>query len=253
MNSITLVQAILIGLFYWFKGARLGYTFGVFTLFSPLPASLWVGIVLNDIPTAMVVGAALQLMYLGLLAPGGAVPSDPTVAALIATTVSIIAGLDTNAAVALAVPVGLLGVQLTNVEYMINGFLAHYSDKKAEEGNVRGLFMGTVVYTNLIKYFIYALPLTLVLFFGISYVSNLMNIIPTALLNGLSLAGAMLPALGFAIIVGQIGKKNLLPYFLAGFFLVQYSGIPTAALALSGIFLAYLHVMFTSNKTERGV
>ena len=108
MGKITLLQAFLIGLFYWFKGCRFGYTFGVFGLFSPLPAALWVGLVLHDVPTAMIVGAALQLMYLGLLAPGGAMPSDPTLAALIACSVAVVAKVNTGAAVALAVPIGLL-------------------------------------------------------------------------------------------------------------------------------------------------
>ncbi|MGL9814914.1 PTS system, D-glucosaminate-specific IIC component [Enterococcus sp. DIV0098] len=250
MQNLTIVQALLISLFYWFKGSRLGYTFGVYTIFSPLPASLWVGIILGDIPTAMIVGGSLQLMYLGLLAPGGAVPSDPTVAALVATTVSIVSGMDTKAAVALAVPVGLLGVQLQNIEYMVNGFLGRYSDKKVEEGDVKGLFRTAIILPNLAKVFIYSLPLFLALYFGVSHVASLMEMIPERLINGLSLAGAMLPALGFAIIVGQIGKKQLLPYFLAGYFLIQYSGIPTAALALAGVFLAYLHVIFTANKVK---
>lgn len=254
MQELTLVQALLIGLFFWFKGMRLGYTFGVFNLFSPLPAALWVGIILGDIPTAMMVGASLQLMYLGLLAPGGAIPSDPCVASLVAATVSIISGVDAKAAVAIAVPVGLLGVQISNIEYMINGFLAHYADRKIEESaDTKGLFLSTVVYSNLVKLLIYALPLTLVLYLGVSHMSSFMAMIPDQVINGLSLAGAMLPALGFAIIVGQIGKKELLPYFLAGYFLIQYSGIPTAALALAGLFLAYLHVMTISKRTREEV
>ncbi|MBO0410126.1 PTS sugar transporter subunit IIC [Enterococcus hulanensis] len=252
-NSITLIQAILIGLFYWFKGTSLGYTFSVFLGFSPLPASLWVGIVLGDIPTAMMVGASLQMMYLGLLAPGGAAPSDPCIAALVATTVTIVSGVDIKAAVALAVPIGLLGIQLNNLVFMINGFFAHYTDKKVEEADTKSLFRINVIYLNAIKLLFYALPLTLLLYLGVSSVSNIMTIIPDFILKGLSLAGAMLPALGFAIIVGQIGKKNLLPYFLAGFFLIQYTGIPVIALAMLGLFLTYLHVTFTGNKTEEGV
>ena len=250
MGKITLLQAFLIGLFYWFKGCRFGYTFGVFGLFSPLPAALWVGLVLHDVPTAMIVGAALQLMYLGLLAPGGAMPSDPTLAALIACSVAVVAKVNTGAAVALAVPIGLLGVQLTNVEFIINGFLAHKTDREIDKGNYRGMFITSVLYPTLYKLVLYAVPIALVLYFGVAHVGPIIDMIPKAALNGLSLAGSMLPAVGFAIIVQQIGKRSLLPYFLAGFFLEQYSQIPTLAIALAGFFFAYLHITFTAKNHQ---
>lgn len=247
-QNITLLSAILIGLFYWFKGARFGYTFGVVTLFSPLPAALFVGLVFHNVPVAMVVGASLQLMYLGLLAPGGAMPSDPTIASLVACTVAVTSGVDANAAVALAVPVGLLGVQLMNVEFLVNGFFAHMADRYAEKADTKGIYMAGLVYPNLAKLIIYALPLTLAIYFGTPYVSAMMDAIPSAVMNGLSVAGGMLPALGFAIIVTQIGGKRLLPYFAAGFFLIEYSHIGVMPLAIAGAFIAYLHVMFTANK-----
>lgn len=252
MAQVTVVQAILIGLFYWFKGTRLGYTFAVTLLFTPLPAALWVGIVLHNIPVAMVVGASLQLIYLGIIAPGGAVPSDPTLAALIACTVAVKTGLDASAAVALAVPVGLLGIQLGNVEFIINSFFAHMADKYAENANTRGIYMAGLVYPNLLKLVLYALPLTLIIYLGTPYVNTLMAAIPKPLMNGFSVAGGMLPALGFAITVSIIGRKYLLPYFIAAFFLVAYTKIEIMPLAITGVFVAYLHVLFTTSKNNNG-
>lgn len=250
ITNVTIMQAILIGLFYWFKGCRFGYTFGVFTLFSPLPAALWVGIVLHNIPVAMIVGASLQLMYLGLLAPGGAMPADPTTAALIACTVACKSSITATAAVALAVPVGLLGVQLGNVEFIVNGFFTHLADKYAEKADTKGIYLAGIVYPALAKLLIYAVPMALVVYFGTPYVNSLMASIPKPLMNGLSVAGGMLPALGFAIIVSVIGRKYLLPYFIAGFFLVEYTKIGVMPLAIAGIFIAYLHVLFTTNNNK---
>lgn len=252
-QNITVLSAILIGLFYWFKGIRFGYTFGVVTLFSPLPAALFVGLVFHNVPTAMVVGASLQLMYLGLLAPGGAMPSDPTIASLVACTVAVTTGMDSQAAVALAVPVGLLGVQLMNLEFLTNGFFAHMADKYAEKADTRGIYLSGLLYPNLAKIFIYALPLALAIYFGTPYVKTLMDSIPVPIMNGLSVAGGILPALGFAIIVSQIGGKHLLPYFIAGFFLVQYSHIGAMPLAIAGTLIAYMHVLFTANKGEEEI
>jgi PTS system mannose-specific IIC component len=252
MGKITFVQACLIGMFYWLRGCRFGYTMptGPVGLFSPLPAALWVGIVLGNIPEAMIVGAGLQLMYLGLLAPGGAMPSDPTLAALISCTVAIVSHISTGAALALAVPVGLLGVQIPNIEYILNGFMAHKTDNDIDKGKYGRTYIDSVLYPTLYKIVLYAVPVALVLYFGASQVGPLIKMIPSQITNGLNVVGQMLPAVGFAIIVQQIGRKSLLPYFLAGFFLQQYSHISTIAIALAGLFLAYLHITFTSSKNK---
>ena len=47
-------------------------------------------------------------------------------------------GLNTNAAVALAVPVGLLGVQISNLLYLVAGFFAQKADVYAEKGDAKG-------------------------------------------------------------------------------------------------------------------
>ena len=112
------------------------------------------------------------------------------------------------------------------------------------------MFRTSVIYPSAYKLILYAIPMTLVLYFGAAQIGGLINMIPQTILNGLNLAGAVLPAVGFAIIVQQIGKKSLLPYFLAAFFLEQYSGIPTLAIALGGLFLAYLHITFTSDSSK---
>ena len=65
-----------------------------------------VGAVLGDMPQAMMIGASLQLIYLGVIAAGGNQPTDPCLAAYVAIPVAMASGLNTNAAVALAVPVG---------------------------------------------------------------------------------------------------------------------------------------------------
>ena len=115
-QGITLTQVLLIGLgFYIFHTLSLGVTFSAAFYFSPLPMSLIVGIVLGDVPKAMLIGAELQLMYLGIIAPGGARPADPCIAALIATSLAISSGMSPELAVAAAVPAGLLGEQLNNL------------------------------------------------------------------------------------------------------------------------------------------
>ncbi len=52
LTSITIMQAVLIGLFWWFKTNYYGQTFTCAISNCCLPGALFVGIVLGDVPNA---------------------------------------------------------------------------------------------------------------------------------------------------------------------------------------------------------
>ena len=110
--SITIAQALLLGFFWWFKTNYYGQTFTCFISNSCLTAALFVGIVLGDIPNAMIIGASVQLIYLGILGPGGNLPQDPVLATLVSTAIVLKSGMPVETAFAIAVPVGILGAQI---------------------------------------------------------------------------------------------------------------------------------------------
>ena len=63
MNNFTI--ALCMGLIYWFTRLRLGYTFSSI-LFQPVSVGLFVGLLYGDISKGMMIGAAIQLVYLGV-------------------------------------------------------------------------------------------------------------------------------------------------------------------------------------------
>ena len=77
---MSVVQALLIALFVAAVESRaLGYA--TLTMrFSPLMAGFVVGLVLGNMPLAMTTVATIQLIYMGVVAPGGAMPSEPCIA-----------------------------------------------------------------------------------------------------------------------------------------------------------------------------
>ncbi|EEZ5787095.1 PTS sugar transporter subunit IIC [Escherichia coli] len=105
----TLLFASLMGLYYWFARLRLGYTFSAMLL-QPVVVAVFVGLLLGNMPAAMIIGAGMQLVYLGVTStPGGNVPSDPALAACIAIPIAVKANMDPNLAIALAIPFGVIG------------------------------------------------------------------------------------------------------------------------------------------------
>ena len=55
----TLVFASLMGLYYWFARLRLGYTFSAMLL-QPVVIAVFVGLLLGNMETAMIIGAGMQ-------------------------------------------------------------------------------------------------------------------------------------------------------------------------------------------------
>lgn len=232
--------SIVMGLYYWFARLRFGYTFSGM-LSQPLAAGLIAGIATGKLAEAMIIAAGIQLVYLGVTStPGGNVPSDPALASAIAIPIALGVGMNADSAIALAVPFGILGVFMDQLRRTINTTWVHMADKYAEELNYNGIYRAAFIYPA-IAGFVIRFPLVFVAnYFGQSIVNKILAVIPDWLMHGFEVMGGILPALGFALTIMVIGKKNLIPYFLLGFVAVTYFKAEVMAIAIIGICIAYL-------------
>lgn len=247
---MSIFQAILLGFLYCFCRMGILYTW---PKNIPLFGALCIGIVLGDIPTAMIIGAAIQAIYMGVIQPGGNIPTDQMLATFIAIPIAIQSNLSPEVAVSLAVPVGLLGLVIDYIRRTLNAAWVHMADKYAEEANTKGIMRAAFLYPPLLLIILYVIPVSFAVYFGPDAVDAVMKSIPQWIIQGLSVAGGLLPALGFAITIMVIGKKSLLPYFIVGFLVFRYAtGINTIALAIFGAFFAYLHILFTQKQENEG-
>lgn len=251
--TITLMKAIILGLCCGIAKTCIPYTWGAFVYNTVIFNAVVIGAVMGNMTQAMIIGASLQLIYLGVISAGGNQPSDPCLAAYIAIPIALVSGLDTNAAVALAVPIGLLGVQISNLLYLMAGFFAQKGDKFVEQGNAGAMTRWSVIYVGIIRTLAFAIPVSIALYFGAGMMQGVLDDIPTFLTNGLSAMGACLPAVGFAIIANLISKPKYMPFFFAGFFLIQYTKIGTIPLLLVGAFLTFLYLTFTAKEYTANV
>lgn len=244
--TISLTQAILLGLFCGIAKTCIPYTWGAFLFNTVIGNAVIVGAVMGDMKSAMIIGASLQLIYLGVISAGGNQPSDPCLASYIAIPFAMVSGLDTTAAVALAVPLGLLGPQITNLLYLAAGFFAQKGDKFIEKGDAKSMTRWAVIYVGIIRCIVFGVPVAIGLYFGAGALEGVLDNIPQFLTNGLSAIGSCLPAVGFAIIASLISKPKYMPFFFGGFFLIQYTHIGTIPLLLLGLFLTFLYLTFTA-------
>ena len=122
--GVNLLQAILLGLCACLSSmpGMGGTVFGNYTLGRPLVAGLVVGLIMGDITTGIIIGAAIQVVYIALVTPGGTVSADVRAISYIGIPLAMVAikglGLDPassegqSMAIALGSMVGTLGTVL---------------------------------------------------------------------------------------------------------------------------------------------
>lgn len=239
---MSIMTAILLGFWLWFGHAHVPSSH---LWWNGLTTGLWVGIVLGDIPTAVILGATFELFYLGAVgAAGGVALQDECAGCLVAIPAVMLSGLDTAAALAVALPVGLIFAQLMNATQFVNAFVNQYVDNAISRRKYSGVSFGVMVLPWLLRIVVIWLPISILIFLGGNAAAAIADNIPTWLTSGLSALGGIMPAVGIGIILYVMGNAIMLPFMLAGFFLVQYSGISTFGAAIVGAFLAFLYWLF---------
>lgn len=238
MQSV-LLMAIVSGLWYWFSAGLAGYT-----LFSMLKSPTFIGFCLGllwgDPVTGIMAGGSIEVVYLGLVAPGGNIPSDKALAALIAVPLVLMSDMSVELAVSVAVPVGAIGVLINNLRRYFNAIFVHRADELAVEGDVKGIWRNATWYPLALG-FVMRFPIVFVAnYFGADLINQLLTIIPEWVLHGMSVMGGLLPALGFATTIFMIGKREYIPLFFIGYFLVEYSGLTTIGAAIFGLMIALI-------------
>ena len=246
----TLLIAICMGIYYWFCRLRFGYTFSSMLL-QPVMIGVFVGLLTGQMYDAMVIGGAMQLVYLGVTStPGGNVPNDPALAGCISIPIGVLSGMSPEVAISLAVPFGIIGAFVDQLRRTTNTIWVHKADKFAENGDTKGIFRCAYVYPSIMGFIIRFPIVFIICFFGVDFAEKLLEVIPDWLLNSFEIMGGILPALGFAITLQAIGKKQLLPFFIIGYFMVKFSSMGVMGVAVFAVSIAMLLYLFLYRKEE---
>lgn len=250
--QISWLQAILLGLCACLSSmpGMGGSSIGNYTLGRPLVGGLVCGLILGDIRTGILVGCAMQVVYIALVTPGGTVSADVRAVSYIGIPLAMAAlssyGLDAASAdgAALATSfgtmVGTLGTVLFYGTATVNLVWQHMGWKAVEKRQYKKLYlidMGLPWISHLLCSFI---PTVIMCKLG----ANVVEMIKTALpMDGLAMktlftVGSLLPCVGIAILLKQIVKKaaDFIP-FLFGVVLAASMGINlVSATVIAGMF-----------------
>ena len=211
------------------------YLTGQSMMERPLVVGLVTGILMRDMKTGILMGAALEAVFLGNVNIGGVIAAEPVTATTLATTFAIISHVETKAAITLAIPIGMLAAFVVMfLKNVLMNVFAPALDDAARENNQKkivALHYGTWV--------LYYLIISAISFLGVLLgsgpVNALVENIPAKLMNGLSAAGGLLPAVGFAMLMKLLWDNKLAVFYLLGFILTAYLKLPAVAVAVVGV------------------
>ncbi|WP_054951127.1 PTS mannose/fructose/sorbose/N-acetylgalactosamine transporter subunit IIC [Numidum massiliense] len=232
--------ALMLGLVAFF--AQCEYALGTSLISRPLVTGLLTGLVMGDVKTGVIMGATLELAFIGSFSVGAAIPPDVVTGGVLGTAFAISSGAGAETALLLGLPIATLALVLKNIYLgLFLPILSHKADEYAAEANTRGieamhliggfglsLMLGTVV---AISYFV-----------GSDAIKGVLDSIPKFVQTGLEVATGILPALGFAMLARLLINKQVVPYFFLGFVIAGYLGVPVTGIAIIGAIIAVVMV-----------
>ena len=195
------------------------------SLYQPIVTGAVIGAILGDLQTGLIVGGTYQLMTIGNMPVGGAQPPNAVIGGVMATVFAVASGLETTAAVGLAVPFALIGQYMVTLLFSVMSPLMAKADKCAENADAKGIVR--------LNYFAMA---ALGILFAVVCVAGLLGgaALGTTLdalsqkfswfMAGLSAAGGMMRFVGFATLLRIMLSNDFWGIYFAGFALATIIG-----------------------------
>jgi PTS system mannose-specific IID component len=244
--TVSVWQAALIAIGYYLANSPWLFGLAFFTLYRPLVAGFLVGLILGDPAQGTLIGAAINVPYLGFISAGGNLPADAGLAGWVGTTIALASGLDPTKAVTIAFGLGLLGTIIFYGRMAADSVFAHWADARAEKADIAGVAFMNLVPGQVFLFVFSFIPVFLLALNGPSAVQDALNALPIWTVNGLVIAGGILPAIGIALNMRFIFRGSAIPYFFIGYILMTatHGSISLVVVAALGLALAYLHLSF---------
>lgn len=224
------------------------------SLYQPIVSGAVIGAILGDLPTGLVVGGTYQLMTIGNMPVGGAQPPNAVIGGIMATVFAVSSGLDTTAAVGLAVPFALIGQYMVTLLFTVMSPIMSVADGMAERGDTKG-----IVRLNYLAMGALGLLFSIVCVAGLlggSALGNTLNQLSENfawIMNGLGAAGGMMRFVGFAILLRIMLSNELWGIYFAGFALATIIGYIPALSGSALILIAFVGVAIALNDFQTRV
>ncbi len=244
--TIEIWQALLIGCVAALTALE-GDFLGECKLREPLVTGFLVGLILGDVRQGIIIGGQLQLIWMGATGIGLSAQLDIGCGGTIGTAIALMTNSGAEVAMAFGLPVSIL-MQSLNVLKM-TGFsgIMHKVDRYAEEGNMKGMIR-LHYFCGFITFLLYCVPTFVSVYMGSGLVQTVVDSLPQWAMDGLTAVSALLPALGFAMLLQILMETKLIPFFIVGFVVAAYTDLTMLAITLLAVAVALVMYWLKSDR-----
>lgn len=253
---MLLFQAAIISLLCYLGSLGAPWIFGTtggwYTLSRPLVSGMLIGLITGNLKEGIIIGVAVQAVYIALVTPGGQVPADLNFVAYPAMAIAIISHASTGVAVTLATTIGVVGTIVWNFFQVADSFWNHRARKAIQEHNAESFRFNAVFGPQILNFVLRFIPSFLVIYFGSSFAKEFVSRTPKYLMDVMTFLGGALPAIGIVMLLLMVIKKQYMwLFFLFGFTCVTFLKLNMIAIAIIGGTLAVLY-FFAINNSKGG-
>lgn len=236
-----MVQAILVAVLGWFQSSSNPLAWWLVR--EPIMAGFWVGLIYGKPVEGIIIGAAINVAFLGWNSTGGANPSDLYSAGLLGTAIAIQGDISTQQAVVIAISLGVIGNYAWILFMSLNSVIPSLQDKCAERGEIKKLIFLQAIPSQFVVVLVRAIPAFLAAYYGPPIIEGLLATIPAWGVAGFNAVGKVLPALGIAMLLKYMGRKDLLVFFGVGFAISAFTGMNNLLFAaILGAAMGYVYI-----------
>ncbi|MED4965783.1 PTS galactosamine transporter subunit IIC [Heyndrickxia coagulans] len=240
--DITLTQGILITIFaiiagfdFWLEGLY---------IFRPMIVCTITGIILGDVKMGLIAAGLTELAFAGLTPAGGTQPPNPILAGVMTVVIAHTTGKSPATAIGLALPFSFLMQYIILFYYSIFSVFMAKADKYAAEANIKAYTRLTLLPILLVG-LTYGVVVFLSAYLAQTPMKMLVEAMPGWLSHGFGIAGSILPAVGFGLLLKVMLKANYMPYLLIGFLaacFINFSNLlPVAVIGIAAAVYEYFH------------
>lgn len=202
-----------------------------YSLTPPLVLGYVIGVILGHPMDGAILGAYIGLVYMGTISVGGTQPSNPMIGTVVAVVVAFKGGLGYEAALAIAVPIGIAFASLRNWVNTLACFFTSNIDKAVYDHKPRRMMFWAAA-NMIFKIAFLTLFMFLAFVLGIDKMSSVMGTLPAWVNTGLNVAGNALPAVGIGLGLMYIAGNGKIFYTVIAFVLYSYLGLNTLVLVV---------------------
>ena len=213
---------------------------GTQMLRRPLLIAPVVGLIMGNLQAGLMIGATLEVMWMGVGNVGAYSAPDMISGTCIGTALGIASG-GTEVAVALAVPTSILAQQLLVIYKTGIVALNPIAEKVAESGDFSKIFRLNYI-PMVIAFLIRAVPTFIAIYLGAGVIDTIVAALPASIMGGLKVAGSVIPSVGIGLLMLMMIKKaELWTFLIAGFALAVYLNLSVLPITLIALPIALIY------------